>query len=890
VGKTRLAREIAHVADNPTVLLLAPLTDPAAVPYALATAMDLAVRRGDVLAACLTVLGERPALLVVDNCEHLLDAARELVQALLASCPRVAVLATSRAPLGLAAERVFRLAPLAVPAAGADPTRSPAVAVFLDRARRVRPSLAETVELGLVVDIVRRLDGMPLALELAAGRLSGFSLADLHARLDRALDLLGGPRPAADSRHRTLRDTLEWSYRLLAADEQRLFRHLAVFVDGVNLDTAERLATDLGVAGDPAGVLARLVDASMIEVTFRGGTRYSMLETLRAFGLDRLAAAGEAEAAARWLVRWAVELGRWFEAAVATDREPQADAVLRRELANLRVAWRTARERGLVDDAAALVASLFDAVMSRDLVEVRAWARELADDPAVRGRPDAAAVFAGAAYAAYAAGDQDRADALARAGLAEGGAGVPHCRHALAVVALARGAYVEVVEHCLAHDAVGAVRHGFFGLAALACAYAGDVERARELNGRWTAVASAPSHRAWAAYYDGEIENTAGRRGRAEQHYLRAVALGRSSGDTFVVAVATVGLLSVLPRDGRAQEALTGYREVIDYFARTGTGPTNGPPCAISRSCCAPWATPNPPRCSRAQPTPPRTHRRARADPLPPPTAQFPIEPPSSSSRDRRSTAISASMHGRMIPSIRSDRSSPCAIGTASPHRERSAGLLEVGRDGWSGPHRDGMTGALDKPLLPHPRRVAVLAEFGEEPGGLGRLRRERADLASRGPRIQVQVDRHPVSGCGDRVAGQVDAEAFVEPRPAGHVPFGDGRVQQPCAGRGHPVEGRRGPRRDGLVVGMTGDPVGAEGEHGVRADLLDQRTQLVHGPLLVGCGATAVGVATNLGVGPPAGVLAHRWRCSIDRPHRAQRGARCVPSPLAARSRRHRA
>jgi len=345
---------------------------------------------------------------------------------------------------------------------------------------------------------------------------------------------------------------------------------LAVFVDGVNLDTAERLATDLGVTGDPAGVLARLVDASMIEVTFRGGTRYSMLETLRAFGLDRLAAAGEAEAAARWLVRWAVELGRWFEAAVATDREPQADAVLRRELANLRVAWRTARERGLVDDAAALVASLFDAVMSRDLVEVRAWARELADDPAVRGRPDAAAVFAGAAYAAYAAGDQDRADALARAGLAEGGAGVPHCRHALAVVALARGAYVEVVEHCLAHDAVGAVRHGFFGLAALACAYAGDVERARELNGRWKAVASAPSHRAWAAYYDGEIENTAGRRGRAEQHYLRAVALGRSSGDTFVVAVATVGLLSVLPRDGRAQEALTGYREVIDYFARTG--------------------------------------------------------------------------------------------------------------------------------------------------------------------------------------------------------------------------------------------------------------------------------------------------------------------------------
>ena len=570
VGKTRVAQEVARRAGTAMVLPLAPVADPAAVPHVLATAMDLVVGRGDVLSACLAVLGERPALLVVDNCEHLLDAARDLVLAVLASCPRVTVLATSREPLGLAAEHTFRLAPLPLPGPGADLAAAPAVALFLDRAQRVRPGARDPAELGLVAEIVRRLDGVPLAIELAAGRLSSFSLTDLHARLDRALDLLGGPRSAADSRHRTLRAAVEWSFRLLDPDEQRLFRHLAVFVDGVDLDAAERLAADLRVAGDPGSVLARLVDTSMVDVAFEGGTRYRMLETLRAFGLDRLAEAGEEDAAARWLVRWAVELARWFDATVAGDRESQADSALRREMANLRAAWRTARTRGSVDDAAALVAALFDAIMSRDLVEIRAWAGELADDPDLRGRPAAAAVLGGAAYAAYAAGDQVRADALARAGLAEGGSGVPHCRHALAVAALARGAYAEVVEHCLAPDAVIAPRHGFFGLAALATAYAGDLERARALNDRWTAEASSPSRRAWAAYYGGEIDNLAGDHERAEQHYVRAVTLGRSSGDTFVVGVATVGLLSVRAGHGREHEALAGYRDVVDYFARTG--------------------------------------------------------------------------------------------------------------------------------------------------------------------------------------------------------------------------------------------------------------------------------------------------------------------------------
>jgi predicted ATPase len=226
VGKTRVALEVAGRSDAATVLLLAPVTDPAALPHALAEALGLDVVRGDVLAACVAVLGDRAALLVIDNCEHLREAVRATVEVILTACPQLSVLATSREPVGAAVEYAYRLPPLALPEAEPDPSGVPSVAVFLDRARRVRPGLAP--DLRVVADIVRRLDGLPLAIELAAGRLSTFSLTDLATRLDRALDLLGD-RAGAEARHRTLRATVEWSYDLLGRDEQRLFRYLAVF-------------------------------------------------------------------------------------------------------------------------------------------------------------------------------------------------------------------------------------------------------------------------------------------------------------------------------------------------------------------------------------------------------------------------------------------------------------------------------------------------------------------------------------------------------------------------------------------------------------------------------------------------------------------------------------
>ncbi|MCO1660360.1 BTAD domain-containing putative transcriptional regulator [Pseudonocardia humida] len=587
VGKTRVATEVARGSDAVTVLLLAPVTDQGAIPHALAAALRLTVARGDVLAACAAVLGDRPALLVVDNCEHLLDAVRDTVGALLSACPRLSVLATSREPLGLPAEYAFRLAPLPLPGpddAGADPAalaRVPSVAVFLERAARARPGAAPTREqLRTVADIVRRLDGVPLAIELAAGRLSSFSLAELRARLDRSLDLLGGGRATGDARHRTLRATVEWSYLLLTDEQRRLFRQLSVFADGVDLDTAERLAAELDPGSDPGSALARLVDASMVEADFgaadgTGGTRYRMLETLRAYGNDRLGAEGEQDAAAARLIRWAVELTAWFAAEVLTEREPEADAVLRREPANLREAWRLARGRGALDEAAAMVASLMDAVAYRDLVEFRGWARELAvefADARLAAHPRAAAVLGVAAEAAYQSGDYAGAERLARAGLAlaTDETARSYCLLPLSVAALARGAHAEAAGHALEAAGLGPRTSESYGVAALATAYAGDLDRARALNERALATATSPMLCSWTAYVAGEIDNLGGRHELAEAHYREALGLARRSGATFLVGVATVGLLSVLAAAGRTDDALRGYRDVVEYFARTG--------------------------------------------------------------------------------------------------------------------------------------------------------------------------------------------------------------------------------------------------------------------------------------------------------------------------------
>jgi tetratricopeptide (TPR) repeat protein len=273
------------------------------------------------------------------------------------------------------------------------------------------------------------------------------------------------------------------------------------------------------------------------------------------------------------MLRWAVELTAQIDDTVATDREPDADAILRRELGNLRGAWHLARRQNSLDDAIAIVVALYDSAGWRELTELWGWSEELAADPRLAQHPRAAEVLGVAAeFVAYLRGDYARADQLAREGLAlaTGTAGSVLCLGSLAVAALTRGAYADAIERALAVAALARRPSLAFAWAALAATHAGDLDQARALNARMAATATSPTLRGFSAYVDGEIAIAAGDPKVAESHYLRAIAAGRGSGATYLVGIASVGLVTALVQTGSAKDALHGYRDVIEYWAATG--------------------------------------------------------------------------------------------------------------------------------------------------------------------------------------------------------------------------------------------------------------------------------------------------------------------------------
>ncbi|MFZ0190568.1 MAG: LuxR C-terminal-related transcriptional regulator [Streptosporangiaceae bacterium] len=315
VGKTRLAGEVAQrvadrFADGVWLVELTAVTDPAQVSSAVAAALGVGERPGvpvsDVLAG---VLASWQVLLVLDNCEHVIAAVARLCGALLPAADDVRVLATSREPVGVSAEARYRLPPLSLPEGGgrAEAHRSDAVVLFTDRARRVDPHFTLNEETGpLVARLVQRLDGVPLAIELAAARVEALGVAQMLDRLDdRFRFLVGGDRLAAD-RHRSLAAAVDWSYQLLDEQERRVFRWVSVFPAPFTLEAAE------AVAGADAGpVVLRLVDCSLLvppRTWPDGRARYVMLDTLRTYAAGQLAEAGERPAAAAALVRYTLQV------------------------------------------------------------------------------------------------------------------------------------------------------------------------------------------------------------------------------------------------------------------------------------------------------------------------------------------------------------------------------------------------------------------------------------------------------------------------------------------------------------------------------------------------------------------------------------------------------
>ena len=323
IGKTRLALETARLVlgehrDGVWVVELAALADPSLVAQAVVSALGVRERRGRSEADLLAEeLRDKQLLLVLDNCEHLVDACARLAERLLEEAPGLHVLATSREALGVAGEAAWPVPALAVPASDDEAFESEAAMLFRDRASLARPGLELTkTSAAMIATLCRRLEGSPLAIELAAARVRSLSVEQILERLDDRLRLLAGGQRTAPPRQQAMRATLDWSWDLLTDEERLLLRRLSVFAGGWSLQAAEAICGDAG--GDATfavlDVLTRLVDKSLVTVAERAGeARYGMLETIRVYAAGRLGEANEEtllrEKHFGWFVQWAEQAG-----------------------------------------------------------------------------------------------------------------------------------------------------------------------------------------------------------------------------------------------------------------------------------------------------------------------------------------------------------------------------------------------------------------------------------------------------------------------------------------------------------------------------------------------------------------------------------------------------
>jgi non-specific serine/threonine protein kinase len=350
-GKTRLALQVARAVlarypDGVWLVELAALADPALVPQAAAAALGVQEQAGRPLRDTLVAaLKARELLLVLDNCEHLLVGCAELAETLLQACPRLRVLATSREPLRVPGEVAWRVPSLTLPAAQQeaaleDLLHCESVRLFDERARSALPAFAVAEQdPGALAYLSRRLDGIPLAIELAAARVSALSVAQLATRLDGYFRLLTGGSRTALPRQQTLQATLDWSHALLAEAERVLFRRLAVFAGGLTLEAAEAVCAGDGL--DEAAVLdllSGLVDKSLVlaEVGEAGLVRYRLLEPLRQYARDHLRAAGEAERVQERHAAWYLALAEQAEPELCRPGKTASFERLESELDNIR--------------------------------------------------------------------------------------------------------------------------------------------------------------------------------------------------------------------------------------------------------------------------------------------------------------------------------------------------------------------------------------------------------------------------------------------------------------------------------------------------------------------------------------------------------------------------
>ena len=429
VGKTRLALEVGRaVAEGLSfgghLVELAPVGDPAGVPAAIASALDLSDPN-----RLAELIGDQDRLIVLDNCEHVITAAAEVAEHLLRRCPGLRLLATSREGLRISGETIWPVPPLAA---------GDAIDLFVTRAR----SAGAAIELAddhdrVIADICTQLDGLPLAIELAAARTRAFPITQIAARLDDRFRLLTGGSRTALPRQQTLRAVVDWSYELLFEDEQRIFERLSVFPGGCDLDAAEQVCADDAIAAaDVADHLHALVEKSLVvAVPVAGGLRYTQLQTLAQYGSERLAERGDAVRIRNAMGAHFARLCSQSAAAFTGDQQRSWLTAIDRDHDNLRAAldWAVANDDA---ETALMIAggAAWPHWLTGMVVEGRRW---LADAFACRGPAD----------------ERTRALALTGRGLLDFLAGeLAHCDDDLAAALEIFERHHDVASMALAHS------------------------------------------------------------------------------------------------------------------------------------------------------------------------------------------------------------------------------------------------------------------------------------------------------------------------------------------------------------------------------------------------------------------------------------------------------
>lgn len=590
VGKSRLALEsgIRLAPANPDgawLCELSPVTAGSDVAHALANDLGVTPEPGvSTEESVERYLRDKKLLLIVDNCEHVLDSVAVLLRTLLLHCSGLSVLATSRERLGAGGEHVIEVPPLAVPALGTTDLSSAAgveaVELFSARAAAQTGFTLTSENVAAVAEICRRLDGIPLALELAAARVAALGVRDVATRLDQRFWLLRGKTPTRPARSRSLQATVDCSYDMLTAEQQRVFDRLSVFVGRFTLAAAEATCAD-DQTGPPQVVDAvlTLADKSMLVVYATSTpTRYRLLETLREYGQAKLTLAGDATRLADRHADYFVAEAERLAHEMRGPGEASAVAALDACFDDVRAAHRWALAHREADLAVRLSGALYWYGLFHQRSEVFAWAEEAL--PLAKGHPDLSRVCATAGVGAWARGDRGRAQALGETGVAEA-EDPTSARLALDVlgsVAFFEGRLADAASLWEQALEVGQQSGDDFhashmaGNAALAHGYQGRRGRALRLAAVANEIATRtgnPTSRAWARYVHGEIlmEDEPQRALPSLEESLR---LARAVDNRFLLGVALLSASSLRGRHGDPHEAVPMVLEAIRHWQHAG--------------------------------------------------------------------------------------------------------------------------------------------------------------------------------------------------------------------------------------------------------------------------------------------------------------------------------